>query len=1281
MPLRFAFNLFKHGSLRVYRLLTFAALTGALVFASMVLTLRYWVLPHIDEYRELIVAGLVRATHQRVEIGRIEGEWDGYRPRLVLRDVSLFDMQGQERLKLEEVDSTLSWLSLFAGELRFNSIELANLRLEIRRDRSGQLLVAGIPVGQSGGQSGLGDWLLSQHRIVVRDSHLTWIDERLGGTPLELKDVHVLVEQLFWTHRFGVQAKPPIEVASPIDIRGDLLGRSFADPSGWSGRLYFGIAYADLAALRQWVELPMQTTQGSGSLRVWGALERGRPHELTADVALSNVHTRLEDELPELQLSSLSGRLGWRVDAGAFQLWARRLTFATADGVHLPPADISYSRTPARANRPPVAEVAFDAVQLEAVVRLLDHLPVDPALRSRLAELNPRGRLRNFHVRWREPFSWGGPYAVNGSFKEVAVNPSGRMPGISHVTGEVNASELGGSIALNATAAALDMPELLIAPLALDQLQANAAWTFREGLPQIVLERVVLSNKDLAGQLSGRYDAVAGGPGIIDLTGNLARVSGPEVWRYVPRAATESLRQWLHRGFVSGTGRDVHIKLRGDLRRFPWGQSGDGVFEVVGAFSDATVVYATAWPRLERLQGQFAARASRLEATITAGGIFGANLSAATAVIPDVGSSDPVAEVRAELEGPTSDLLRYVQESPIEERVGDFIDGMRANGRGRLSLRVEVPLNRSINTQLSGVYSFADNTLDPGEGLPVLAQLSGKLTFTGSDVSLRDGAARVYGGPMRFTIARDDSGAARIQATGQVELARLRRETDQPLLAYLTGSADWRLVATVRDRRHDFVIESNLSGVASSLPAPFGKSAQERVALRIERRERTRGHDLISFAYGDAASGQLLLDKIGKTGIRRGEIVFGGTAPPPQRDGIWIAGTLERIDVDQWWDLLSAHSLGAAAGRGPLVAGINVSAPQVHAFSREFHDMHVSATQREGTWLAKLESREVSGDIKWLPEGDGMLVARFGRLQLPAPITELEPAPESSSPRSGRGRDLPSVDVTADDFRMGPRQFGKLALAAAPNGADWRIDRLELTSPDGAFSVNGLWQAWAVNPRTQINLRLEVSDIGRFFVRMALPQGIQGGKAKLEGPLSWAGPPYALDLPTLSGQLTLTASNGRFVKIDPGIGKLLAVISLQTLPKVVTLDLRDIFSKGFAFEEISAKVDLARGVAHTQNFEMDGPAARVQMSGDVNLASETQRLDVHVYPSLSESVALGTALVNPAVGLGALVLQKALKDPIGQMLGFNFSVAGTWTAPTVTKKKREPTEQGPAGRR
>ncbi len=1276
MPLRFAFHLFKHGSLWVYRLLTVALLTAALLFAAVVLVLRYWALPHIDDYREYIVQGLARAAHQRVQIGRIEGDWDGFRPRLILRQVSLLDAQGQELLKLQEVDSTLSWLSLFVGELRFNSIELEHLGLEIRRERSGQLLVAGIPVGESGGDGGLGDWLLAQHRIVVRHSHLTWIDETLGGTPLELEDVDVLLEQLFWTHRFGLRARPPIEFASRIDIRGDLRGHSFSDPLGWSGQIYFGIAYVDLAALRQWLELPMQTTRGSGSLQIWGGLQHGRPHEMTADVVLSDVQTRLGDDVPELRLSSLRGRLGWRSGARLVQMWARGLTFATPDGVYLPPADITYSRTRPGPGRPLDAEVAFDALEIDAMVRLVDRLPVDPTLRSRLADVNPRGRLRDFRIGWREPFSWGGPYGVSGGFQDVALNASGRMPGITHVTGTIDASERGGSVALNAESAVLDMPTVFIAPLQLDTLQAKASWTFSDGVPKVALERVAVSNKFLAGQVSGRYEAVSGGPGVIDVTGNLTQVSGPEAWRYVPLVIPEPVREWLHRAIVSGAARDVHLTLRGDLRQFPWGHGEKGLFEAAGPFTDGTVAFATGWPRLEGLRGRIAFRGSRLELTGNAGGVFGASLSSATAVIPDLDS--PVVEVGCEAEGPTSDFLRYVQESPIEERIGEFIDGIRASGRGRMSLRVEVPLHKIADTQVSGVYAFSDNTLDPGEGLPVLGQLSGQLKFTRDDVSLRDGAARVYGGPARFSMGRDNSGAVRIQATGQLDIARLRREIDQPMLKYLTGTTDWRMEATVREHRHDFVIESKLLGMASSLPPPFAKSARESVLLRVERRERSRSQDLLSLAYGDVAAAQMLLDRTGNARISRGEIVLGGSAPMPQRDGIWIAGTLGRIDVDQWQDLFASTDLGSGTGNAAL-AGINLSAPEVRAFSRDLHDVQFAATHRDGAWLARLQSREISGEVRWLPQGDGTIVGRFSRLELPAPTSELEPQAErgTGDARSGRGRDLPSIDLAADDFRMGPRQFGKLVLAAVPNGADWRIERLELTSPDGAISVTGLWQAWAVSPRTQLNVKLEVADIGRFFARMALPQGIQGGKAKLEGPLSWSGPPYALDLPTLSGQLALTARKGRFVKVDPGIGKLLAVVSLQTLPKMVTLDLRDIFGQGFAFEQISAKIDIARGVARTQNFEMDGPAARVQMSGDVNLASETQQLDVHVYPSLSESVALGTALVNPAVALGALVLQKALKDPLGQMLGFSYSVAGTWTAPTVTKKKPERNDREP----
>ena len=96
---------------------------------------------------------------------------------------------------------------------------------------------------------------------------------------------------------------------------------------------------------------------------------------------------------------------------------------------------------------------------------------------------------------------------------------------------------------------------------------------------------------------------------------------------------------------------------------------------------------------------------------------------------------------------------------------------------------------------------------------------------------------------------------------------------------------------------------------------------------------------------------------------------------------------------------------------------------------------------------------------------------------------------------------------------------------------------------------------------------------------------------------------------------------------------------------------------------------------------MTGTSARVDMKGDLDLARETQALQVRVIPSLSESVALGAAIVNPAVGLATLFAQKALKDPINQMVSVEYLVTGTWADPVVANKRREPAGDGKQGRR
>ncbi|TAH51817.1 MAG: TIGR02099 family protein, partial [Betaproteobacteria bacterium] len=125
----------------------------------------------------------------------------------------------------------------------------------------------------------------------------------------------------------------------------------------------------------------------------------------------------------------------------------------------------------------------------------------------------------------------------------------------------------------------------------------------------------------------------------------------------------------------------------------------------------------------------------------------------------------------------------------------------------------------------------------------------------------------------------------------------------------------------------------------------------------------------------------------------------------------------------------------------------------------------------------------------------------------------------------------------------------------------------------------------------------------------------------------------------------------------------------QSLPRRITLDFRDVFSSGFAFDRISGSIDVAKGVLRTDDLEIRGPAARIRMRGVADIEAETQDLKVAVQPTLSESVAVGAAagLVNPVAGVVAYVAQKVLSDPIEKFFAYEYVITGTWADPVVSK--------------
>jgi uncharacterized protein YhdP len=145
--------------------------------------------------------------------------------------------------------------------------------------------------------------------------------------------------------------------------------------------------------------------------------------------------------------------------------------------------------------------------------------------------------------------------------------------------------------------------------------------------------------------------------------------------------------------------------------------------------------------------------------------------------------------------------------------------------------------------------------------------------------------------------------------------------------------------------------------------------------------------------------------------------------------------------------------------------------------------------------------------------------------------------------------------------------------------------------------------------------------------------------------------------------------------MDPGAGKLLSVLSLQDLPKHVALGFTDVFSAGFQFDNINGNAAIKDGVIESQDFRIYGSSAKVTMKGNVDLKNETQNLNVRILPTLGDTVSMiGVFAISPAVGIGSLIVNKVLGEPLDKLASFEYNVTGTWSDPTVVKVAKIPAQ-------
>ncbi|MDD5242123.1 MAG: YhdP family protein [Sulfuricella sp.] len=1255
------------------RIAVAALFVAGLAFAAAVVALRYWILPDIGQYREDIAASISRAAGQRVTISGIDADWQGLRPRLALREVQVYDRQGRPALALQHIDGTLSWWTLLVGDLRLHSLVISDPVLNIRRDAAGHIFLAGMELNQPDSESGFADWILRQSRIVILNAVVEWHDEKRQAPALVLNRVNLRLENSGSRHRLGLRAVPPAGLADPLDIRADLKGEKMADLASWSGRLYARLNRTDMAAWQSWISLPFELRHGHGGVQSWLSLDAGKVSEFTADVRLNDVSVRFGSDLPELELENLNGRLGWRQLPTGFELHTQHLSLVAKGGINLPATDFLVRHIPAQDKKIAEGEIRANGLSLEPLLKLSDRLPFPAEVRSKLLALSPQGSFRDFSIKWSGDWSAPQRYVVKGGFAGLGMKPYEKLPGFSGLSGNLDGNEKSGTLALNSHGVRVDLPDMYREPLELDALTAQLGWKKRDKGLEFNLTSLSMSNQHLAGNLFGSYKMISGTPGTIDLSGQFTRGDASQVGRYIPLTIGQSTRDWLNAALLAGQSNDVRLRLTGNLADFPFVDGKRGLFEVAGRATGGVLEYVPGWPKIENIEVDFLFRGARMEITAHKGNTNGMQISRARAVIPDLLSMDEILEVDGEAHGPTGDMLKFIDNSPVNAMIDGFTDGMGASGSGNFNLKLNLPLRRSKDLRVAGGYQFVNNQVSIGPDFPALEQVNGRLDFTEASVNIPRITAIALGGPAAISGATQKDGSVRINAQGRAVVAGMRSLGGQSVIRNLSGATDWRGVVSVRKKQADMVVESSLVGLASGLPAPFGKSAASPMPLRFEKKMTGAKQDMLQLNYGKILAAVLVRrHENGKAVVERGAINLGNAAVLPSQPGIWLTGEMPLLDLDHWRAVLGQDDSSAPL---PDFAGVNLKFGALDVFGKRFNDLNISAKTREGIWQANVQSRELGGNVEWNPEGRGQLRARLAYLSIPDPAPAKLGVPVDAAKE--KERELPALDLAVEDFSVKQKKLGKLELLAVQSGDNWRIDKMSISNLDGSLQVSGLWQGWRRKPRTHANLHLDVRDMGKLLTRLGYPQAVKRGTARLDGRLAWNGNPQDIDYPSLAGNLKLDARDGQFLKIEPGVGKLLGLLSLQSLPRRLTLDFRDIFSEGFAFDSISGSVRIDRGIARSDDLTLEGPAAKVQMQGETDLAGETQNLKVKVSPQLGGGVSVaGAFLGGPVVGITALVAQKLLKDPIDQMASYEYSVTGTWDNPNVVKiDANAPTEQ------
>ena len=760
--------------------------------------------------------------------------------------------------------------------------------------------------------------------------------------------------------------------------------------------------------------------------------------------------------------------------------------------------------------------------------------------------------------------------------------------------------------------------------------------------------------------------------GDLDLELTIQPNSLREVKRYLPYSLmTKNLEHWLKEALVKGNNLNAKLAIKGNMQDFPF-KKGKGKFYAEATIENAELKFQPNWPAVKNLTAKVIFTPYDLIIKAKKATLKNVDVSGVQVNVANLDSSNIALKISGKASSTAQHAVEFLQSSPLLKlaKIDGFIkDNVDLSGNVKLSLnKLWIPIygfnHRDVT--LKSQVTLNNVNLQLLEKIKI-DNLNGKLQITENSVySTGKIIGEFEGGEAEYSLTTKNN-IININSFGVANIKS----------PYLSGIHPWQALLKLPLKEGipiSISADINLAESISKLPAPFNNlKALNEPKLHVELVLNELAND-IRIKLSDQFLTQIKLSKNFKA-----LTAFELAASPKNVklsnkknvDSYLVQASVQQFDLEAWLELMPKKTNGRSYYDETKWQPSYVEVNNFKVLGKKFKKVAINLYQVKQENLKELIISVSSKDVSLLMsknKKDEMSI-NLEKLVL-SEITESENTASQCEIIDLSTR-LKNIVFKGRNITVGKRYIDKLDFTIQDDGNKLIADNIVAKLGGNKGVISGKYVYVRENQTSHLNARIKSRDIKYILAFLGVKKGLTGEKLKLNASLKWAGFANCFAKINLKGNIDYRLSEGVIKEAEPGIARLLGLLSIESLARRLSLNVNDVTKAGLAFDSIEGKGRFHKGIFGLEKMTLKAPAADVELFGEINLIQETLSLSADVTPAIGSSlpvIAAISGLATPLAGLAAYALLKVIPGINEDLITYKYKIKGSIFNPEIIDK-------------